>query len=424
MPRIAATLLLVVVGLVSMALANTEIVYWTHEDPNRTELESRLIAEFELDHPGITVRRVTHPSVNLGQLLLTAFAAGRGPDVFNDTIANQYPYIVNERVAPVDSQAMGYASLEDVYAGYLEGTLDPVTFDGNLYGIPLEVTNWVIFLNKNVFEDAGLDPEADYPKTWEEMMEVSERLVIRDGEIIQRRGFDFRYPYYLEFLVPMVEQLGGQLISDDGTEAIVDDAAWLHVLGYMREWGPHGRNLGSPTYRNARALFNFDNDDIAMAHTGQYQIARIQADNPEFYDSGQWMIVPFPRWENAVNDQGAAYYGHYFMVNAQSSAEHQEAAWKLIGYFAQHAEAYFETSALVQPTHELLASAAYRDHPYSSVFAADMATANSVYYGANSPRIQQLLKDAVEAVMLQDREPADVLPSLRDGVERALRDEF
>ncbi len=423
MARTFTTLLFVACMLASSALAQTEIVYWTHEDVNRTELETRLIAEFELDNPGITVRRVTHPSANLAQLLLTAFAAGRGPDVFNDTIANQYPYIVNERVAPVDPAAVGAASLDEVYARYLDGTLDPVTFGGNLYGLPLEVTNWVIFINKNVFEDVGLDAEVDYPKTWEEMMEISEQLVIRDGEILQRRGFDFRYPWYLEWLVPMVEQLGGELVSADG-EAIVNDEAWLRVLSYMREWGPHGRNLGSPTYRNARALFNFDNNDIAMTHTGQYQIARIQADNPEFYDSGQLLIVPFPRWEDAVNDQGAAYYGHYFMVNAQSNAETQLAAWQLIGYFAEHAEEYFATSALVQPTHELLASPAYRDHPFSEVFAADMATARSVYYGDNSPRIQQLLKDAVEAVMLQNREPADVLPTLREGVSRALRGDF
>ena len=45
----------------------------------------------------------------------------------------------------------------------------------------LELTNWCIFINKKVFRDAGLDPEKDYPKTWEEMVEVSDKLCIRDG---------------------------------------------------------------------------------------------------------------------------------------------------------------------------------------------------------------------------------------------------
>ncbi|MFO7964705.1 MAG: hypothetical protein R6U50_12350, partial [Desulfobacterales bacterium] len=31
--------------------------------------------------------------------------------------------------------------------------------------------------NKKYFRDVGLDPEEDYPKTWEEMMEVSEKRI-------------------------------------------------------------------------------------------------------------------------------------------------------------------------------------------------------------------------------------------------------
>ena len=60
----------------------------------------------------------------------------------------------------------------------------------------------------------------------EEMVEISEKITIRDGEIIKRRGFDFRYPYYLVSMVPMAEQLGGKLISDDGKKAIINDKAW------------------------------------------------------------------------------------------------------------------------------------------------------------------------------------------------------
>ena len=67
----------------SVALAQVQVEYWTHEDPNRTALEEELIAQFHAEHPDIIVNRVTHPSNALAQLILTAFAANRGPDVFN-----------------------------------------------------------------------------------------------------------------------------------------------------------------------------------------------------------------------------------------------------------------------------------------------------------------------------------------------------
>jgi multiple sugar transport system substrate-binding protein len=237
--------------------------------------------------------------------------------MFNLEIEDEYAYIVNRRLAPIDFKAAGYSSVKAIYDAYLPGVLDSASYEGKLYGLPLELTNWCIYINDRIFRDAGLDPAKDYPKTWEEMVEVSEKIVIREGQIIKRRGFDFRYPYYLVSTVPMVEQLGGKLISDDGKKAIINDEAWIKFLTFMKEWGPNGRNLGSPTYTNARKLFNKDKNDIAMCLSGLYQAGRIRKDNPEFHKSGEWRVIPFPVFKNAVKNVAANYYGHYYVVNAQ-----------------------------------------------------------------------------------------------------------
>ena len=236
----------------------------------RTEIENRYINEFEKANPGVTVKRVTNPSKKMPELILTAFAANQGPDIFKLQIEDEYVYIVNRRLASVDCKAAEYSSKEEIYKAYIPKVLDPVTFEGVLYGLPLELTNWCVYINDRVFKSAGLDPNKDYPKTWEEMVAVSEKIAIRKGEIIERGGFDFRYPYYLVSMVPMVEQLGGQLISDDGKKAIINDQAWIEFLQFMKEWRPNGRNLGSPTYTDAKKLFNKDNNDIAMCMSGLY----------------------------------------------------------------------------------------------------------------------------------------------------------
>ncbi|AEC01411.1 extracellular solute-binding protein [Parasphaerochaeta coccoides] len=397
------------------------INYWTHEDPARTQLETELIAQFEADNPNIKVVRSTQAAVKQIELVQTAFAANQGPDMFNLPIENQFAYITNGRVAPVDAQAAGYADISEVYAKYAPHVLDAVTVNGKLYGLPLELTNWAIYLNKKVFQSVGLDPEKDYPKTWEDMMEISEKIVIRDGDIIVRRGFDFRYPYYLTEMVPMVEQLGGQLISDDGKTAIVGDEAWLKVLSFMKEWGPSGRNLGSPTYKAARNLFNMDNNDIAMANTGLYQQGRIESDNPEFFKSGDWMVVPFPVFKDAVRDVASCYYGHYFMVNVDSSPAVQKAAWKLAGFLLSHGEDYLTRGGnLIQPTKALLESDTLRNMPYSDVFINDMARAHMVYFEENSAEIQTLIRNAVESVMLSGVSPEKALATLKASVQEVI----
>jgi len=407
-------------SLSAYAQQKIEIVYWTHEDPNRTEIENRYIEEFEAANPGVTIKRVTNPSNKMAEIVLTAFAANQGPDMFNLQIEDEYAYIVNNRLAPIDYKAAGYDSLEAVYQDYMPGTLDSVTFENNLYGLPMELTNWCIYLNKRVFWDAGLDPDKDYPKTWEEMVEVSEKIVIRDGEIITRRGFDFRYPYYLVAMVPMAEQLGGKLISDDGKTAIVNDEAWLKFLTFMQQWGPNGKNLGSPTYTPARNLFNKDNNDIAMCQSGLYQQGRIRNDNPEFYESGDWAVIPYPLFEDAVQDVAGAYYGHYFVVNQQKPKENQEMTWKFISYMLSHPEEYLIEVGLIQPKVRLMESDEFKNMPYSDVFKKDMERGHIVYYAENSAIIQQYIRDAVEAVMLTGGTPESALQVMKSKIQEVL----
>jgi multiple sugar transport system substrate-binding protein len=316
------------------------------------------------------------------------------------SIEDEYPYIANGRVAAVSPQALGLSSTQQIVDSYIPKVLDPVTVKGKLYGLPLELTNWCVYLNKNVFRSVGLDPDKDYPKTWEDVVSVSEKIVIRDGDIITRRGFDFRYPYYLVEFIPMVEQLGGKLVSDDGKTVIIGDQAWITFLDFMKEWGPLGKNLGSPTYKAARSLFNFDKNEIAMATTGLYQQGRMRTDNPSFLESSNWMVVPFPQFKNAVKKVAGCYYGHYYMVNGQASADNQYAAWKLIGYMLKHPEEYLDKVSLPQPTKALMSSAQYTRMPFSKVFTDDMARGHIVYYGANSAKLQELVQKTVESVML------------------------
>ena len=427
----SGALLLLVTGIAQAIFAGggqqaggpVTLTFWTHEDPNRTRLEERYIAEFQAANPNIKIERTTQSSTKMIELVQTAFAANQGPDIFNLSIEDEYAYITNGRVAPVNYQAAGYKNRAELVGAYGDGFLDPVTVQNNIYGLPLELTNWCIYLNKKVFRSAGLDPEKDYPKTWEEMVTVSQKLALRNGDILTRRGFDFRYPYYLVAFVPMVEQLGGKLISDDGKTAIVGDTAWLTFLRYMKDWGPSGKNLGSPTYKAARSLFNQDNNDIAMATTGLYQQGRIQAENPAFFNSKEWMVIPYPKFQNAVKDAAASYYGHYYMVNGQAPKVRQDAAWKFIGFMLSHAEEYLKEASLIQPTKALLNSATYRNMPYSDVFTKDMQRGHIVYYGANSAALQSLIRTAVESVMLSGETPDRALAALKAAAQELLEDQ-
>lgn len=423
-----STWLLAVAIIVSLsfgvgAAKPIELTYWTHTDDNRTEIENRYIAEFTKMYPNVRVKRVVNEASKMGDIVLTAFSANNAPDLFNLPIEQEYGYMKNYRVAPVDCKAIGVKNYDELKSQYIKGTFDAVTMGGKIYGLPLEITNWCIYINKKVFRDAGLDPEKDYPKTWEDMANISDKIAIRNGDILVRRGFDFRYPYYLVSFLPMVEQLGGKLLSDDGKTAIVNDKAWLQVLEYMREWGPHGRNLGSPTYAAPRKIWNKDNNDIAMCLSGFYQQGRLQNDNPAFFESKEWMVVPFPVFKNAVNDVACSFYGHYLMVNAQAPKEKQEMAWKLADYMLSHSMEYLVKVNLIQPRKELLTSKTFKNLPYTEVFMADMNRAHPVFLHENGYQFERFIKEAVEGVMLAKVPPKEALNTLRNRIQEVLDNE-
>jgi len=209
----------------------------------------------------------------------------------------------------------------------------------------------------------------------------------------------------------------------DGKEAIVDEHTWVKIHDYMQQWGPNGLNLGSPTYTNARKLFNSNNNDIAMCLSGLYQEARIKYDNPDFYNSGEWMVVPFPTFENAVKDVSASFYGQFYMVNADASKKTQDKAWELIGSMLSNEKAYLTEVNLIPPTKTLMSSEEFVNMPYADVFIGDMERAHHLYFGKNSTEIQSLLSTAVSNVMLQDVSPEQAYQNLKASVQELIDEE-
>lgn len=406
--------LLLLVYLVFPPESETPILltYWTHSDQNRTILEQRLIQEFQEQFPYVAIERQTFRSEDISEYVFTALAAGAGPDIFNMQIEQGYRFLPRGNVAPVALTTLGFSSPEELMRVYRPGVLEPVYYNGAIYGLPLELTNWAIYLNRQMFREAGLDPEVDYPRTWEDMFRLSTILAQYDGDVLIQRGFDFRYTDHMIAVVPMVEQLGGKLIREDREDIIIQEEAWLRVLRFFEAWGRNGANLGGPSYENARAAFNRGNE-VAMALSGLYQQSRIQSENPAFHSSKDWKVVPFPTFEDAQHNFGAAIYGHYFMVNEATVPEVQQYAWRFIHFLLSHPEEYLSEVQIVQPTIELLESAAFRNLPYSDLFASDMGRSNMVYYQEFSAELQSLLREAVDSVVEGRSSPERAYARLR-----------
>src|ERR1700722_20015617 len=104
----------IILGLAAAgsSLAHAEQVtvkIWMHEHPPRIAIKKAIIAEFEKANPEVKVDYAVIAVSEFTTKLLTAFASGSGPDLFNQSVVQVAQYQNSLVLAPIDYAAIGYA---------------------------------------------------------------------------------------------------------------------------------------------------------------------------------------------------------------------------------------------------------------------------------------------------------------------------
>ena len=128
---------------------------------------------------------------------LLAIAAGNAPDVFDFNYRQSGTFIDKGFIAPLDNFIRDDISSEDAKKNgefdpnimYKEELLEriwPKVMDAayaighnkkkHYYFLPRSYDVRVMCYNKQLFQEAGLDPINDVPKTWDELFEVGKKL--------------------------------------------------------------------------------------------------------------------------------------------------------------------------------------------------------------------------------------------------------
>lgn len=152
----------------STALAQELTVWdWKSGDPVTASYYDKAKSDFETAHPGVTINYVVQPHDQYYTLLGTALASNAGPDVILLHGGAQ----TKERIGAL-VKLDGTAA--DIKAE-LVGTEDFTGADGGLYALPLTLQGFVVYYNKKLYADAGLDAEKP-PQSWDELKAVCEAI--------------------------------------------------------------------------------------------------------------------------------------------------------------------------------------------------------------------------------------------------------
>lgn len=341
MKRLPSFLLASAFAACATAAAAADIRVMCYQDSVECDVTSELARRFEAQNPGVRVIVDNVPFKTILEQLPVQLAAGQGPDIARVTDLNG----LSKYYLDISGYLKDRAYWDKNFAN-TAAWLRPTPGDKGIYGFMSQLTLTGPFVNKTLFEQAGMalpGPKA----TWEEWAEATRKVAkatqVKAGMAWDRSGHRFAGPA-ISYGAKIFDAQG-ELTIDDGYKTTVEKFVGWHKDGTMLRdvWA----GTGGSTY--ADSIGEFINGNVVMVLSGSWQVARLQRDIGNNFD---WVAVPNPCGPAACSGMpgGAAW------VALKTSKSPKETAAFLDFLAAEPAYAEFTSRTNNIPAHAGLAA--------------------------------------------------------------------
>ena len=384
-----------------------------------TKIVDGLAADFEKENPGIKVKPIYAGSYQ--ESLTKALTAVKGGDAPTTAVllsTDMYTLIDEDAVVPFDGflkTSEDQAWVKAFYPAFMENSQT----GGKTWGIPFQRSTIVLYWNKEMFKEAGLDPNKA-PATWAEMTSFAQKLTKRDasgkvtqwGVQIPSSGF----PYWL--FQGLTTQNDAILMNAAGTETYYDKPGVIEALQYwvdlVNKYKVHPEGI----VEWGTTPKDFFERKIAMMWTTTGNLTNVRT-NAKF-DFGVAMLPANKR-------RGSPTGGGNFYIFKQAKPEQQAAAVKLIkwitaparaaqwgidtGYVAVRPDAW-ETPAMKKYVADFPAAAVARDQLQYAV--AELST-------HDNQRVTKALNDGLQAALTGTKPSDQAMKDAQREADRLLK---
>ncbi len=410
----AAFMLATVTALVNPAVAQTELTmhYPIAVGGPLTQVVDGIVADFEAENPDVKVNAIYAGNYDDTRIkALSALKSGEPAQLSVLFSIDAYDLIEQDLIVAFDDLVVteeDKAWLNSFYPALMANG----QIEGKTWGIPFQRSTIVAYYNKDMFREAGLDPEKA-PGTWDELVEMGKKLT-RDGRhgiMIPSTG----YPYWM--FQALAIQNGKELMSNDGKTTRFDDPKVVETLEFWKSLSTeHGiMPEGTVEWGTLRQAFLEGQTAMMWHSTGNLTAVK----NDAKFDFGVAML---PKKERPGSPTGG---GNFYVFKAASEKERQ-AALKLIkfmtspeqaakwsietGYMGVSPAAY-ETDALTAYTKEFPAALVARDQLEHAV--AEFSTFQTA-------RVREGLNNAIQAALTGSKSPKEALGEAQAAADRLL----
>ena len=391
---------------------------WTAADG---DIMDELVQQWNAENPNIQVTLTRQQWSPLFDAFVVASASNEAPDILAMHPQELAQFIVRDLLTPLDDLIAGSEILTP--DNYLESAWQPNVYDGQLYAIPLDLHMHGLYYNLDLFEEAGIEAP---PTTGEELIEIGKQLTVdANGNHPDDEGFDPEN--VVQYAINMhsnhhaffqwwalYRQLGGQLISEDGTQCAMDidkaAQAWqfLQDLVYVHHIAPQGQT---------DYLRDFLSGRTAMLIDGPWQMPSLEAAEEE--TGFRWASAQYPQ----VFDEAYAVWGsgHNLTLPANvADPEKRDEAIQLIEWLAANSTQWAEAGQL--PTYrevmesdvltEMYGREAFLAMMPYEVFLPNIPAYNEIF-ASNAPTPMMVM---AQSIMLEQADPATAVQTACDEI--------
>ncbi|GAA0177488.1 extracellular solute-binding protein [Clostridium sediminicola] len=221
---------------------------------------TKMASDFEAENPDIKIEFISYPYGDLKQQVLVMANAGDAPDVVHGETSSFNAYVSSGYLEPLD-ELLSKEYIDDIYPG----VKDAMSADGKLYAAPWICSPYVMVYNKDLFEQAGLDPNAP-PKTYEEMVDYAEKisqLKDKDGNSVYGLGeTTASVPISGNSVLSVMFSYGGGIYNDKG-EVDVNTQQNIDAFNFLKEIYTNKLNPETAKLKDLRNL-------MAIGRLGMY----------------------------------------------------------------------------------------------------------------------------------------------------------
>ncbi len=385
-----------------------------------TQIIDGYVADFQKANPTITVKPVLAGSYQdtLTKIQTTIQGGGNPPEVAVLLSTDLYPLVDADAVIPLDDlikSSGGDAYINDFYPAFMSNS----QYQGKTYGIPFQRSTPVLYYNKDMFKAAGLDPEKP-PKTWQEMADFAGKLTKKDasGNVTQW-GLEIPsdgFPYWL-FQAFAISN-GQNVVGDDPGKVFFNTPTTVEGLQYVLDLSKKYKVMPEGVILWANVPNDFTSGKTAMAYhtTGSLTSVLKSASFP----------VGLGFLPGNKKPGGAPTGGGNLYIFKKVSPEKQQAAWKFIQFLTtpERAAQWSIDTGYVATRKSAYDTPVMKDfvakNPQYGVARDQLQYAERELATHNSPQIQQIFGNGIQAAITGKKTPQQALDDAQQEAERVL----